>query len=293
MIRFQAKKKLHSSEGPIQLEIAFEVGSGEFVTLFGKSGVGKTTILRMLAGLIEPEEGYIEVDGEVWFDSSKKINWPVQKRRIGFVFQENTLFPQMSVVENLRFALFDQKDLGLIDELLKIADLTELKNRRPYYLSGGQKQRVCLIRAYLRQPKIFLLDEPFSSLDMELRLKLQDQLLEMYQRFKVATIFVSHDFSDIFKLSHRVLLLEEGRIKKSAPAHEVFAPQMISGKFKFAGVILRIEREDFLYILTIQIGNNLTKVAATEEEIQGLKIGDKVIVAAKAFNPMILKASIE
>ncbi len=292
MIRFRAKKKLHFSEGHIPLDAAFEVASGEFVTLFGKSGAGKTTILRMLAGLAQPEEGYIEVDGEVWFDSQKKINWPVQKRRIGFVSQEYTLFPQMSVVENLRFALWDPKNLGLIDELLKIADLTELKNRRPHYLSGGQKQRVCLIRAYLRQPKIFLLDEPFSSLDAGLRLKLQDQLLEMYQRFKVATLFVSHDFSDVFKLSHRVLLLEEGRIKKSAPAREVFAEQMISGKFKFAGVILQIEREDFLYVLTIQIGNNLTQVVATEEEMEGLKIGDKVVVAAKAFNPIILKSPI-
>jgi len=291
MIRIKLKKTLHSNQGPILLDIEFEAGPDEFVTIFGKSGAGKTTILRMIAGLTEPQEGYIEVDGEVWFDSQRHVNWPIQKRSMGFVFQESNLFPNMTVYENLRFALRDKDDTPLIDELLAMTHLNEFKNRTTHHLSGGQKQRVAVIRALLRKPKIFLWDEPFSSLDLELRLKLQDEILEIYKRFKTPTIFVSHDLSEIFKLSSRILLLDQGRIQKSGSPSEIFAEQTISGKFKFWGVILDIAAEDFLHIVTIQIGQNLTKVVASSEEVKDLRVGDQVLVAAKAFNPIILKSS--
>ncbi|HBR14138.1 MAG TPA: molybdenum ABC transporter ATP-binding protein [Candidatus Omnitrophica bacterium] len=289
-MRVRAKKKLHTSDGPMELDVCFESGVGEFVTLFGKSGAGKTTILRMMAGLSEPEEGYIEVSKEVWFDSRKKINWPVQKRSIGFVFQEHNLFPNMTVEENLHFALQDKKDAGMIEALLEAVHLTEFQRRRPAQLSSGQKQRVALIRALLRKPKVLLLDEPFVSQDLELRLKLQEEMLDIYKRHNASVIFVSHDFSEIFKLSDRILVLDKGRIQKSGRPDEIFAAQTISGKFKFPGVIVDMRQEDFLYIVTVQIGNNLTKVVAAENEVRGLSTGDHVLVAAKAFNPIILKA---
>ena len=290
MIRVQVKKKLHASQGILSLDVDFELTGGELITLFGESGAGKTTILRMIAGLTQPEEGLIEVDGDVWFNSRKGINWPAQKRKAGFVFQECNLFPHMTVEENLRFAV-PCNDFELMDELLEVMHLTEFKNHRPQHLSGGQKQRVALIRALLRQPKIFLLDEPLSSLDLELRLRLQDEILELYKRFQIPTIFVSHDLSEVFKLSSRILLLENGKIKKSGHPEGFFAGQMISGKFKFVGTILDIKEEEFIFIVTVQIGNHLTKVVATKEEIKNMRLGDKVMIAAKAFNPIILKHS--
>ena len=145
-----------------------------------------------------------------------------------------------------------------------------------------------MIRALVRKPKIFLLDEPLSSLDVPLRLKLQDDILALHRKFEVPTIFVTHDLSETFKLSHQIFFLEQGKITKSGKPGEIFGDSL-SGKFKFIGSILELEKEGFLYIVTIQIGQNLTKVVATEDEAQGMSVGDRVIVSSKAFNPMIIK----
>ena len=172
---------------------------------------------------------------------------------------------------------------------MSIVHLNELKNRFPQSLSGGQKQRAALIRALLRKPKIFLLDEPLCALDLALRVKLQDEILAIYDQYKVPTIFVTHDLSEIFKLSKQIFILENGKISRSGRPGEIFGEDSLSGKFKFLGRILELEQEDFIFIVTIQIGQNLTKVVATQEEAQNMRVGDQVIVAAKAFNPLILK----
>lgn len=289
MIQVSIQKKLHTATGNLPLNIQFEVKKDEFITIFGESGVGKTTILRMLAGLTLPDSGYIEVDGQVWFDSRRKINIPIQKRSLGFVAQEYSLFPNMSVHENLCYALENQNDASMIDELLDTVHLTELKNRYPQNLSGGQKQRVALIRAILRKPKIFLLDEPLSALDYTLRAQLQDEILLIHKKLNMTTLLVTHDLSEVFKLSHRIIWLENGGIKKEGDPKKIFDEQNISGKFKFSGIIINIMQEDFLYILTVQIGNNLTKVVVADDTVKNLNIGDKILVAAKAFNPIIMK----
>lgn len=288
MLKVSLKKQLKSPQGTLDLDISFDVKEGEFVTLFGKSGSGKTTVLRMIAGLTRPDEGAIEVGGQVWFDRQKKINLAVQKRALGFVFQDYNLFPHMSVQENLEFALVNKNDQKLVDELLSLAHLTSLKNRNAQTLSAGEKQRVAIVRALLRRPKILLLDEPLAALDEELRFKLQDDILALTKRLAVTTICVSHDLSEVFKLSDRILWLEAGRITKSGPPVQLLTDQSISGKFKFIGEILEIKKSDVVNILTIQIGRNLTKVVATDEEIKDLRVGEKVIVSAKAFNPIIL-----
>lgn len=289
MIKVDLKKNLHTAEGSTDLHVNFKVKSDEFITLFGYSGTGKTSILRMIAGLTTPDEGYIEVNNKVWFDSHQNINWPVQKRQTGFVFQDYTLFPNMTVEENLKFALSDHCDVCMINELLALTHLTKLKHHKPAFLSGGQKQRVALIRAFLRKPRIFLLDEPLSALDLNLRFKLQDELIEMHKRFNIPTIFVSHDLGEVFRLSKRLLWIEGGRIKQDGPPDNLFGDHHISGKFRFPGAVLDIQKDNFLYVVTVQIGSHLTKVVATENEITDLKIGDQILVAAKAFNPIILK----
>jgi len=289
MIKIRAKKNLITSHGPIRLEVDFQILDKEFITLFGPSGVGKTTILRMIAGLTDPDEGFIQVDDEVWFDSDKGINRPIQERQISFVSQDYNLFPNMTVRENLEYALKDKKDESLINEFLEMVHLTELSGRKPDMLSGGQKQRVALIRALLRKPKIFLLDEPLSAVDLELRLKLQDEIFALYNQFKIPTIFVTHNLSEIFKLAHQIFIMEEGRIVRFGKPSEVFGEDALSGKFKFVGSILELEKEDFICIVTVQIGNNLTRVVATEEEARDWRVGDRVLVAAKAFNPIIFK----
>ena len=289
MITVKLKKKLMAVSGPIDLDVDFQIPDHGIMTLFGPSGAGKTSILRMIAGLTDPDEGRVDINGEVWFDGDKGINKPIQHRQIGFVSQEQNLFPHMTVRENLRYALKEKKDEHLIDELLEMVGMSALVAQKPLTLSGGQKQRVALIRAILRKPKIFLLDEPLSNLDLPSRSKLQDDILELHKRFKIPMVFVTHDLSEIFKMSQQVFILEEGKIVRSGKPGDILGDDTQSGKFKFVGHILELTKEDFLYIVTIQIGQNLTKVVATEDEARSMAVGDRVIVSAKAFNPIILR----
>jgi molybdate transport system ATP-binding protein len=287
MIRLKIKKRLFSAEGEMDLAVDMRVSEGDFVTLFGKSGAGKTTLLRILAGLDAPDEGVITVGEETWYDSAAELNLPPQRRRVGFLFQDYALFPNMTVRKNMEFALDKSHDRSAVDELLRTVGLTELSERLPDTLSGGQKQRVALARALVRRPKILLLDEPLSALDLQMRLKLQDELLDSHRRFGVTTLMVSHDLSEIFKLSDKVFMIENGGIVRSGTPSELFMQDELGGKFRFTGEVLRIEKDGVVHILTLLIGNSIVRVVGTDEEVRGLRTGDRIAVASKAFNPII------
>jgi molybdate transport system ATP-binding protein len=282
------QKELRGAEGAIALDIATPLKSGELTVLFGKSGAGKSTILKMIAGLMEPECGKIVIEGETWFDSEKKINLPPQKRKVGFVFQDYALFPNMSVRKNLEYAL-DGKNDKKIEEILELTELTNLTNEMPQTLSGGQRQRVALARALVREPKILLLDEPLSALDYAMRGKLQDELLRIRRHLGLTTILVSHDIAEVYKLSNHVLELEQGKIVKSASASEIFGGSSLSGKFKFSAEVLHIAQSDIVYIVTLLVGQDVVKIVANKSEIEGLQAGDRVILSSKAFNPLLVR----
>jgi molybdate transport system ATP-binding protein len=214
MININLSKKLSGSSGELNLQFSTKIIPNEFVTIYGPSGAGKTSVIRMLAGLLEPDSGHIEVDDHVWFDKEKKINIKPQLRNIGIVFQEYSLFPNMTVRDNLEFALEKGQSKKIVDELLQLTELEQLHDKKPGLLSGGQKQRVALARALIRKPKLLLLDEPLSALDTEMQTKLQDYILQVHQQFNLTTILVSHDLNEVIKMSKRVLILEEGQIKK-------------------------------------------------------------------------------
>ena len=288
-IEFCVGKRLHSADGEIDLDVDVALAEGEFVTLFGQSGAGKTTLLRMLAGLTVPDRGHIAVGGEVWFDSEQHIDLPPQRREIGLVFQDYALFPNMTVRQNLAFALADKKQGSRVDELIDMMQLGALQQHLPATLSGGQKQRVALARALVRRPKLLLLDEPFSALDAETRIRLQDEILRLHRNFGLTTLIVSHDLGEVYKLSDRVLLIERGRISRNGRPAAVFNDRQVSGKFQFIGEVLAIEPEEVVYAVTVLVGNQVVTVIATVEEIAGIGIGDRVTLMAKAFNPMLLK----
>lgn len=288
MIFINITKHLESAEGPINAVFELEITDGEFITLFGPSGAGKTTLLRMIAGLEEPDSGKIEVDGEVWFDSAKKINLPPQKRSIGFVFQDYALFPTMSVRENLLFAAQTSEQRHNVDELIKLVELTALADRLPSTLSGGQKQRVALARALVRHPKILLLDEPLSALDSAMRLKLQDELALIHTRLGVATLLVSHDIAETVKLSNRLAQIESGKIVRTAKPLELFSTHTLSGKLQFVGEILSIQYDAPIYVITLLVGNSVVKTVVSVQEAQSLNIGEKTIISSKAFNPILM-----
>lgn len=289
MIQLSLHKELRAANGELHLDVNLEIKEGQLITIYGNSGAGKTSILRMIAGLMEPDDGKISVKGKDWIDSAKRIYLKPQERKIGFVFQDYALFPNMTVKENLLYALDNGQDKQIVNELIEIIELEDLQNRKPETLSGGQKQRVSLARTLVRKPDLLLLDEPLSALDVEMRSKLQDYILKVHNQYNLTTILISHDIGEVIKMSDKTYVIEDGKITKQGKPIEIFTSKQLSGKFQFTGEILQIEREDVVYVITILIGANIVQILADESEASTMKIGDKVIVASKAFNPVIRK----
>ncbi|WJS93284.1 ATP-binding cassette domain-containing protein [Flavobacterium johnsoniae] len=287
MIQIDAYKMLETANGKLPLDISLTIEKGQFVSIYGNSGAGKTTILRILSGLTKAEKVTIKVEESIWDDSNKKFHLPIQKRSVGFVFQDFALFPNLTVKENLEFALSKNDSKEIVCELIELMELQSLQNSKPQNLSGGQKQRVALARAIVRKPEILLLDEPLSALDDEMRFKLQDYILQIHQKYNLTILMVSHSISEIFKLSDKVIILDHGKIIKEGTPQNVFSEQRISSKFQITGEIISIAKSDIIYVVQVSSGNNIIKVIATEDEAQEYKIGQKVLVASKAFNPII------
>lgn len=288
MIKLNIQKSLNGANGKILLDINTTIENNSFVSIFGQSGAGKTTLLRILSGLEIPDCGEIVVDNEVWFDSKKKINLIPQKRKIGFVFQDYALFPHLNVYKNLCFGLKNKKEIHKVDEILEIMELSFLKFKNPSELSGGQKQRVALARALVYESKILLLDEPLSALDNEMRNILQNEIIKLHQYFKLTTILVSHDISEIFKLSNRILHIKNGKIINDGDINSIFNMNKISSKFSFSAKIIDIEQNGIIFVVKILVNNNIA-VITMDKEALNYKIGDDILVATKAFNPMVFK----
>lgn len=291
MLAVQLRKRLHTAGGDMDLNLDFTVDAGEILTLFGRSGVGKTTCLRCIAGLVAPDSGRISVGDEVWFDDAAGIAVPPQQRRVGLVFQDYALFPNLTVRGNLEIAANRGADQRHVEELLDMMGLRPFEHRRPLALSGGQQQRVALARALAHRPRLLLLDEPLSALDPQMRTRLQEELLKLQRHFGTTTIIVSHDLGEVFKLSDRVLMIDGGRIRAGGTPAEVFAGRHLSGKFQFTGEVLAITASDIVYTLSVQVGNNIVQVVGTAEEVRDIRVGDTVMLASKAFNPLIVKLS--
>ncbi|EJV0355333.1 sulfate/molybdate ABC transporter ATP-binding protein [Campylobacter coli] len=289
MIKIDIKLPINTAKGKKQLELNTCLKANEITAIFGESGAGKTTLLKIIAGLIKPEFGRIEVGDELWFDTQKNINLSIQKRKIGFVFQDYALFPNMSVKENISYAATSKQKA---EELLSLMNLENLAKIYPKNLSGGQAQRVALARALAREPQILLLDEPLSALDFKMRSFLQDELVKILQHFKITTLLVSHDLAEIYKLSHRILELSDGKIIKDARTNEFFTSSNLSAKLRLSATLLEMKKSDILVIFTLLLNQDIVKITLSEEEFlksyKDVKIGDTLLLSIKAFNPIIV-----
>jgi molybdate transport system ATP-binding protein len=194
------------------------------VALFGRSGCGKTTLINIISGLLAPDEGRVELDGVVLTDTRERVAIPVERRRIGYVFQDSRLFPHLGVLANLRYGLrrapWGSRSIGL-DEVLALLGLEPLLARRPYQLSGGERQRVALGRALLSQPRLLLLDEPLAALDAARREEVLPYLERLRDRLSIPMVYVSHQLEEVLRLATHVALMEAGGIVASGTLSDI------------------------------------------------------------------------
>lgn len=190
MISVDIEKKLKAYKGQQVLKISAQFQSGSIIKISGPSGAGKTTFLKIIAGLIEPEKGKIKVDDTIWLDTSAKISLSPQKRRVGFVFQNYALFPNMTVRQHLEYATEDHQ---WINRLLAIGKLETFEKHKPEYLSGGQQQRLSILRAMAIKPQLLLMDEPLSALDPKMKSEVIPELKSIWNELGTTTLIVTHN----------------------------------------------------------------------------------------------------
>ena len=201
--------------------VSMTIGDGEFFGLLGPSGGGKTTLLRSIAGFIDPDEGEISIDGQPMQDT------PINKREIGMMFQNYALFPHMSVTDNVGFGLSVRHApkaaiTARVAELLRLVRLEGYGDRKPRQMSGGQQQRIALARALAPNPRVLLLDEPLGALDKKLREEMQIELKQIQRDVGITTVFVTHDQEEALTLSDRIAILNEGRVVQIGPPREIY-----------------------------------------------------------------------
>ncbi|WP_419800537.1 ATP-binding cassette domain-containing protein [Mucilaginibacter sp.] len=209
MISIDIEKKLAHYRGKHILKVSAEMETGNLLKIFGPSGAGKTTFLKILAGLIAPDQGKIVVDDVIWTDTSAKINLSPQQRKTGFVFQDYALFPNMNVQQQLEYAT---KDADLIKNLLAFGRLEPFIKHKPGQLSGGQQQRLAILRALAIKPKLLLMDEPFSALDLKTKIALIREFQFLPDKNSISTIIVSHNLHELEALPGQELFIDEEEI---------------------------------------------------------------------------------
>jgi molybdate transport system ATP-binding protein len=237
VLRVEAQTRL----GALALDVALEVGPGECLALAGPSGAGKTSVLRVAAGLLRPERGLVESAGQTWLDTSRDINLPPERRRCGYVFQEYALFPHLTAWQNVAYPLRKtprserrERALGLLERF----GMRELADARPRTLSGGERQRVALARVLARDPGVLLLDEPLSALDARTRAGAARELAAVLGEVEAPALLVTHDFAEAAQLGDRVGIIDAGSIIQEGTPSELAASPRSAFVADFTGAVV-------------------------------------------------------
>ncbi|MCE3037270.1 ATP-binding cassette domain-containing protein [Helicobacter sp. faydin-H20] len=273
MIQISLQKQLSGAKGPLNLDLQANFQTNKTYAIFGESGSGKTTFFKMLCGITPPDSGYISYNNQVLYDKKAKINTPVWKRNIGFVFQNCALFPHLNVYKNITFGL--NKSLkSQVDSLISLLNLNQLCDKKPKHLSGGQAQKVALARSILQNPKILLLDEPFSALDQDTKTFLYQEFKNTLKHFNLTTFLISHDITEVLFLTDHVFVLEDGKFCKNGSPQEIFLEQ---NNHKIFGKILSIKKQGDKSVLQVLVQNMIFNFIL-ENVDNSLKIGDMIAV---------------
>ena len=237
MLTVQASTSL----GELTLDVDLTVERGECLALAGPSGAGKTSILRVAAGLLRPDSGRVEANGETWLNTERDVDVPAEERRCGYVFQHYALFPHLSAWQNVAYPLRglsrrERHERAL--ELLERFGLGKLADARPHTLSGGERQRVAVARALARGPEVLLLDEPLSALDARTRASAARELTAVLRESEAPALLVTHDFAEAAQLGDRVGIVDQGRVVQQGTATELAASPRSAFVADFTGAVV-------------------------------------------------------
>jgi len=253
--------------------VNFSVKEGELMALLGPSGGGKTTVLRMIAGLELPTEG------DIFINRVRVNDIPVQKRNIGFVFQNYALFKNMSVFKNIAFGLKIKKWKrpeieARVMELLQLLGLDGLDKRYPHQLSGGQRQRVAIARALASKPSVLLLDEPFGAVDAKIRQELREWLVHLHHDLNVTTLFVTHDQEEAMEVSDRIVIFSRGNLEQIGTPREVYEQPVNEFVARFIGV---------MNVLELEVRNGLGRINELEIPMPGHAEGERLRIGFRPY----------
>ena len=290
------------TEGEAVLDnISLEISKGEFITLLGSSGCGKTTTLRIIAGLEQPDAG------SVWLDGREVTGLEPNQRDVNTVFQNYALFPHMNVAENIGYGLKLKKVpkseiRKKVSQMLELVQLEGYEKRKPSELSGGQKQRVAIARALVNNPKVLLLDEPLGALDLQLRRAMQIELKHLQKKLGITFIYITHDQEEAINMSDRIAVMKDGRIEQIGTPDEIYNHPKTSYVATFVGnanilhgAAERIQGENAI----VKIGNDrvIVKLETSQQDTgdtgakQHLTAGENVTLAVRSENILLQEAA--
>lgn len=288
------------TEGEAVLDnISLEISKGEFITLLGSSGCGKTTTLRIIAGLEQPDAG------SVWLDGREVTGLEPNQRDVNTVFQNYALFPHMNVAENIGYGLKLKKVpkseiRKKVSQMLELVQLEGYEKRKPSELSGGQKQRVAIARALVNNPKILLLDEPLGALDLQLRRAMQIELKHLQKKLGITFIYITHDQEEAINMSDRIAVMRDGRIEQIGTPDEIYNHPKTSYVATFVGnanilhgAAESIQGENAI----VKIGNDrvIVKLETSQQDTGGkqyLSAGEKVTLAVRSENILLQETAV-
>lgn len=291
------------TEGEAVLDnISLEISKGEFITLLGSSGCGKTTTLRIIAGLEQPDAG------SVWLDGREVTGLEPNQRDVNTVFQNYALFPHMNVAENIGYGLKLKKVpkseiRKKVSQMLELVQLEGYEKRKPSELSGGQKQRVAIARALVNNPKVLLLDEPLGALDLQLRRAMQIELKHLQKKLGITFIYITHDQEEAINMSDRIAVMKDGRIEQIGTPDEIYNHPKTSYVATFVGnanilhgVAESIQGENAI----VKIGNDrvIVKLETSQQDTgdtrakQYLAAGEKVTLAVRSENILLQEIAV-
>ena len=295
-------KKSFTEEEAVLDNISLKISKGEFITLLGSSGCGKTTTLRIIAGLEQPDAG------SVWLDGREVTGLEPNQRNVNTVFQNYALFPHMNVAENIGYGLKLKKVpkseiRKKVSQMLELVQLEGYEKRKPSELSGGQKQRVAIARALVNNPEVLLLDEPLGALDLQLRRAMQIELKHLQKKLGITFIYITHDQEEAINMSDRIAVMKDGRIEQIGTPDEIYNHPKTSYVATFVGnanilhgVAESIQGENAI----VKIGNDrvIVKLETSQQNTedtggkQHLSAGEKVTLAVRSENILLQEAAV-